>query len=243
MANSLFNTVVGKGAEEAARRQELIQMKKGKTSEQKDCIDFFTTTKKGGCGCLGGGNSTMTIEGYIAKVQDRCKALNLRARAIEQLGIDESESASLIDPVCLYNFDFNRKEINEGEIWIKFENNQVVTSKYTVTWLFFNETQVYVYSNTFDMLSDGVEEICREIFYQDITCFETERDVVEKIDISVAQGCLGGGESVAKNNYTREYVQITVPGSGLSIPLRNAGTQIQSIQAARALIRERKFLK
>ena len=118
MANSLFSAVVGKGAEEAARRQALIQMKKGKTSEQKDCIDFFTTTKKGGCGCLGGGNSTMTMEGYIAKVQERCRALNLRARAVAQLGIDDGETTSLIDPICLYNFDLNIKKINDGEIWI-----------------------------------------------------------------------------------------------------------------------------
>ena len=211
MANSLFSAVVGKGAEEAARRQALIQMKKGKTSEQKDCIDFFTTTKKGGCGCLGGGNSTMTMEGYIAKVQERCRALNLRARAVAQLGIDDGETTSLIDPICLYNFDLNRKKINDGEIWIKFENNQVVSSKYVVTWLFFSETQVYVYSNTFDMISDDVEEICREYFYQDITCFETEHDIVEKIDISVAQGCLGGGESVSKNNYTMDYFRLPSP--------------------------------
>lgn len=243
MANSLFNTVVGKGAEEAARRQALIQMKKGKTSEQKDCIDFFTTTKKGGCGCLGGGSSTMTMEAYIAKVQERCKSLNLRARAVAQLGIDEGESTSLIDPICLYNFDLNMKKIDDGEIWIKYENNQIVSSKYVVTWLFFSETQVYIYSNTFDMISDNVEEVCREYFYQDITCFETEHDIVEKIDTTVVQGCFGGGESISKNNYTKDYVQITVPGSTQIIAMRNAGTQMQSIQAAKALIRERKFLK
>lgn len=239
----LPSTVIAKGAAEAARRQALIQLKKGKTNEQKDCIDFFVTTKKSGCGCLSRANSTMTIDTYIGKVQEKCRTLNLKSRALNQLGIDESESTSLIDPICLYNFDLNTKEMEDGKIWIKFENNQAVSSKYTVTWLFFSETQVYIYSYTFDMISDDVEEYCREYFYQDITCFETENDIVEKIDISVAQGCLGGGESVAKNNYTREWFRITVPGSSCSIAMRNAGAQMQSIQAAKALLREKKFLK
>ena len=237
----LLNTLVGKGAEEAARKQALIQLKKGKTSEQKDCIDFFTTTQNGGCGCLGRSNSTMTMEGYIAKVQERCRMLNLRSRAITRLGIDESDTTSLIDPICLYNFEL---DLNDEKLWIKLENNQVVSSRYTVTWLFFSENQVYIYTFTFDMTSDDVWEYCREYFYQDITCFETENDIVEKIDISIAQGCLGGGgESVAKNNFTREIFRITVPGSSCKIAMRNAGTQMQSIQAAKALLREKKFLK
>lgn len=237
----LFNTLIGTGAEEAARRQALIQMKKGKTNEQKDCIDFFTTTSKGGCGCLGRGSSTMTMEGYIAKVQEKCRTLNLRSKAIARLGIDESETTSLIEPICLYNFEL---DLDDEKLWIKLENNQVVSSRYTVNWLFFSENQVYIYTFTFDMTSDDVWEYCKEYFYQDITCFETENDIVEKIDISIAQGCLNaGGESIAKNNFTREIFRITVPGSSCKIAMRNAGTQMQSIQAAKALLREKKFLK
>ena len=107
--SGILSSLVGKGAEEAARKQALIQMKKGKTNEQKDYIDFFTTTNKGGCigkvqGCLGRGGSTMTMDAYVAKVQEKCRMLNLKSRAITQLGIDESDATSLIDPICLYNF-------------------------------------------------------------------------------------------------------------------------------------------
>ena len=240
MASNLFNSLGGKAVEEAARRQALIQLKKGKTSEQKDCIDFFTTQKKGCNGCLGfGGNHIMSMDEYVQKVQEKCRRLNLRSRAVTHLGIDEEDATALIDPLCLYGYEL---DLDDDSLLIKLEDNKVVSSKYTISWLFFSETQVYIYSYKFDMTSDDVWEYCREYFYQDITCFETEEDIVEKIDIRIAQGCLGG-ESVEKNNYTREIVKITVPGSSCKITMRNAGTQMQNIQAVKALLREKKFLK
>lgn len=236
MANSSLISIF---ASEAAKKQALIQAKKGKTSEQKDAIDFFAKDGSG-CGCLGG--STMSMSAYISKVQEKCRTLNLRARAIQRLAIDEGEATALIDPICLYNFEFS-----DDDAWIKIEDNQAVSSKYTVTWMFFSETQIYLYSYTFDMTSDDVEEYCREYFYQDITCFEVENDIVEKIDINVGKGCLGGGclggESIRKNNYTVDSFKITVPGSSCEIAMKDAGAQMKNIQAAKALLRERKFIK
>ncbi|MBR0277414.1 MAG: hypothetical protein IJQ50_03000, partial [Clostridia bacterium] len=243
----LLASLIGMGADEAARKQELIRLKKGKTNEQKDCIDFFTTTNQGGCGCLGGGgclggsSSTMTMDEYISKVQEKCRMLNIRARAINRLGIDENEIVSLIDPICLYSFKFSK--IDKSYPWIKLENQNAVSSRYMVTWLFFSENQVYVYSYTFDMTSDDVWEYCCEYFYQDITCFETTHEIKEKIDTSIAQGCLKSGETVTKNNYTVESFRIIVPGDYYTVSMRDAGTQMQSVQAAKALLREKKFSK
>lgn len=91
------------------------------------------------------------------------------------------------------------------------------------------------------MTSDNVVEICKEYFYRDITCFETCHEIVEKITTG-AKGCLGS-ENVTKNNYTIDWFKITVPDSSFSVTMRNAGAQMQSVQAAKALLREKKFLK
>lgn len=238
MASSLVGTAATKAAQEAARRQALLQLKKGKTNEQKDCIDYFTSEPSGGCGCLRG-KSAMTMDEYVAKVQEKCRSLNLRAAAINRLGIDEEEATALIDPICLYNFDL---DLDNNDLWWRYENNKVVSSRYTVTWLFFSEEQVYRYAYTFDMTSDDVWEYCEEFFYKDIVCFETEHDIREKIDTSPAKGCLGG-ETVKKNNFTVDIFRITVPGKVCKVGMRDAGTQKQSIQAAKALLREKKMAK
>lgn len=104
------------------------------------------------------------------------------------------------------------------------------------------------------MTSDDFVENTKEYFYQDITCFEVQSEIVEKIDIGAAQGCLGClggcfggciniGETIKKNNYTVDMFKITVAGSKCKVAMKNAGLQKQSISAARALLRERKLLK
>ena len=236
----LLASLMGTGAEAVAKQQALINAKKGKNNEQKDIIDFFAADyAQKGCGCLGGGSKTMTVAEYTAKVQDRCKSLNLRARAMEKLGIDESQVAD-VDPIFLYNFVY---DTSDNDLYWKFENSTVVTSKYTVTWIFFSATQMYAYTYIFDMTSDSTTEYMKEFFLQDITSFETESDLVEKIETSMVSGCMKSNETVSKNNYTVDWFRVIVPGNQFSISMRNAGTQAQSVQAAKALLRDRKFEK
>lgn len=228
------STGLAKLGEKAAMKAAIISMKKGKTNDQKDIIDFFMTDKKKGCLNFFG-KSTMTIDQYIEKVQARVRQLNLKEKGLEMLGLDVSQ-VGLTDPICLYDFIYD-----DDEAFLKFEDNKLVSSIYDVTWLYFSQNQVYVYSCTFDMTSDDMTEYTKEYFYRDITCFEVESELVEKIDISIAQGCgCLGGEKIAKNNYSINRLKITVPGSSTFMAMRNQGSQKASIFGARHLIREMK---
>ncbi len=230
---------LGALAENAAKKQALLTLKKGKTNDQKDVIDFFLSDASSGCGCLKLGKSTMTIDQYIAKVNERISSLNLKARALEKLGLDESQVAD-VNPICLYDFVY---DTNNNDLYWKYADGKVVTSQFSVTWIFFSATQMYTYNFVCDMKSDDTTEYMKEFFLQDVTAFETESDLVEKIDTSIVSGCIKSKESISKNNYTIDWFRVTVPGSQFSISMRNAGDQAQSVQAAKALLRDRKFSK
>lgn len=237
MAGLITDLIIGAAIDSAQAKKALAEAKKGKSKEQKDVIDFFASEYGGsGCGCLGRGSKSMSMEEYQRKVGDRCNSLNLKARAMEKIGLDESE-ISEIPPICLNAYVF------DDDTWKKIEGNIAVSSQYCVSWIFFSATQMYTYSYTFDMTSDNTWENTNDFFYQDITCFATENKIVERIMTESGKGCFGHGESSYKQNYVVDTLQITVPGSSYTISMRDAGAQAQSIQAAKAMLRERKFVK
>lgn len=243
MANSsTANVLIGAGLDMVAVKAKIAAAKKGKTKEQKACIDFFASDYNLGCGgCLSSAR-VMSMEEYQKRVGARSASLDLRNRAIAKVGLDESE-ISEIAPICLSAYVF------DDLFWTKAENGVAVSSQFCVTWLFFSSTQMYVYSYTFDMISDNTVEETHDFFYQDITCFKTINKLVEKIVneekscLKNPKGCLGLGDSTYKQNYIVDILEITVPGKSYAVWMRDAGSQTQSIQAAKAMLRERKFLK
>lgn len=230
--------LVGGAVMDAAQaKKALADAKKGKTKEQKDIIDFFADVYGGsGCGCLGKGSKSMSVEEYQNKVGERCNSYNFKQKAMEKIGLDESE-ISEIPPICLNSFVF------DDEAWIKIDGDVAVSSQYCVSWIFFSATQMYTYSFIFDMTSDNTWEYTNDFFYQDITCFRTESQLVERILTEPGKGCLNSGESTYKQNYVVDTLKIIVPGTEYKISIRDAGVQAQSIQAAKAMLRERKFVK
>ncbi len=234
---SVMSLLAGAAMDVAQMKKELADAKKGKSKEQKDIIDFFASDFGGsGFGCLRKGFRSMSLDEYQKKVGERCNSLNLKSKALAKIGLDESQ-ISEISPICLSSFVF------DDDAWVKVEGNVAVSSKYCVTWIFFSATQLYAYSFIFDMTGDNTWEITKDYFYQDITCFETESKLVERILTETGKGCFGKGESTYKQNYIVDTLRITVSGSSFSISIRDAGNQAQSIQAAKAMLRERKFAK
>ena len=51
------------------------------------------------------------------------------------------------------------------------------------------------------------------------------------------------GENITKNHYMVDRLEIIVPGTSYSFSLRNSDTIEQSIQAAKAMLREKKYSK
>ncbi len=233
----LIGLIAGSAATNAQKKQALVNAKKGKSKEQCDAIEFFAEELGGtGCGCLGGRNRVITMEEYQKRVANYCNNLNLKTKAMAKIGLDESE-ISEIPPICLSSYVF------DDSVYVKVENGVAVSSQYCVSWIFFSSTQMYTYSFIFDMTSDNTWELTNDFFYQDITCFTTESKVVEKIVSEMGKGCLKSKESVFKQNYVVDTLKIVVPNSTYSVTMRDAGAQASSIQAAKAMLRERKFIK
>lgn len=64
--------------------------------------------------------------------------------------------------------------------------------------------------------------------------------VVEKIDV-INTGCLST-ESVVKNNFLVDTLEIVVPGAAYSFSMRNNEDLERSLKAAKAMLRERKYV-
>lgn len=235
-----MGTLASAAAQKAAERLRIEGMKKGKTPEQRRVIDFFFNVgddKGCGCGgCLSKSSSNLTMDEYMKLVQDKCNMLDSKNKAINKIGLDESEIQE-IAPIMLASFVF------DDEVLIKAENQVAVSSQYAITWIFFSATQIYTYKFIFDTTSDNTWEITNDFFYTDVTCLTTVRALKEKIDIVITKGCFKPGENTVKNNYIVDTFEIIVPGTSYSFSMRNNETFEQSLQAAKAMLREKKFKK
>jgi len=231
---------------EAALMLLLENLKKGKTHEQGRCIEYLYTPAVEKGGCLGKKKGLaikdlMTIDEYIEYVQKSINALNLKQKALEKIGLDETQ-ISEIPPVVLSSFVFRGDDVvcktEESESGVR----KTVSNKYSVTWIFFSDTQIYTFKYIFDSMSDNAIETTNDFFYKDITCIKTEHEVEEHIyEDKKGCGCFKKKESrYYHNNREYDYLEITVPGGSFSFWCRTTDTIEQSIQATKAMIREKK---
>lgn len=236
---AIASSVASVAAQKAAEKLRIEGLKKGKTPEQKSVIDFFFNVgKNGGCGGCLSKSSGLTMDDYINLVQSKCNALDTKHRAIARIGLDESEIQE-IAPIVLASFVYD----DDDNLLIKVENQVAVSSKYAITWIFFSSTQIYTYKYIFDTTSDNTWEFTNDFFYTDVTCLSTCRAVKEKIDTYISKGCFTSGENIVKNNYIVDTFEIIVPGTSYKFSMRNNETFAQSMQAAKAMLRDKKFTK
>ena len=251
----LFGNLFNKGAKQANTAIVLDLLKRGKHPGQCKCIDYLYTPEedaKKGCGgkkkkkkkkggCFGKAPA-WDMDDYLAYVQKYVDDLNLRQRAIEKIGLDESQIME-IPPVNL-NF-FHRRGDDVISKWEETDIEGIwryVSNKFHVTWIFFSATQIYTYTYVLDTISDNAVESTRDFFYKDITCIRTEHEVEEHI-IERKQGCGCFKKKESKfyhRNNEYDTLQITVPNDSYSFNCVTSETIEQSIQAAKAMIREKK---
>lgn len=231
---ALMDLFGGKSAAALLRAQKF-----GKTKEQKKVIDFFANGGKALGGCL---SNDLDMEDYLELVNNKANSINFKARAMEKIGIDEAQ-ISEIAPICLTNFRFDSDCYYVIGKIKNDENVYAVSNQYSVTWLFFSATQMYVYTYIFDMMSNNIWEYVREFFYTDITCFRTIHKVVERIESKVngCSGCLS--PKAVHTDYDVDTLCITVPGEDYAISIQNSTDCMNSIYGARAFIREKKYQK
>lgn len=187
----------------------------GKSKEQKQVIEYFCKEE----GCL---SKNITDDTYLQMVQQKRDSLNLKAKALGKIGLDEEE-ISEIPPAMFEGFVFKNAYAK------KRANGRWVSSAYQVSWVFFSATQVYIYRYTFNMDEDKKSENTDEFFYKDVTSFSTSSET------EVAHS-LGEKFEVETNKFC-----MVVPGDKLYISMDGVADSESIIQAMKQKLREKKM--
>lgn len=194
--------------------KQLAQLKSGKTPTQAKCIDYFCKDP----GCF---SSNPSDEWYNAEVKKQLDKLNTQERALDKLGVD-IDQVNEIAPVNFHGFDY------DGVKYFHKQNSgHWVTPKYELLWLFFSDTQIYLYKCAFDMFNNRVDESTLEYFYKDITAFRTST--------------MSPKEETAPQDIRYEEFSVIVPGDRVDVSL--SGTEENSsaiIAGMKQKLREKK---
>ena len=211
-------------------KSEMQQRMKGRTPEQKKVIKYFY----GEGGCLSFLSPGLKDEDYDAMVQAKAKSIDFRQKALNKIGLDESQ-VSEIEPVHFEGYWFDEKKTFAK--WGK-NDKEWRSSAYQVTWIFFSSSQIYVYQYTFNMDEDGKKETTEEYFYKDITNFSTTSDTIEK-EVLDKVSCKGDATYKRKNVDANRF-SIIVPGDRLNCSMDQNDYTERAIQGMKAKLREKK---
>lgn len=208
---------------------EMKQRMKGRTPEQKKVIKYFY----GEGGCLSFLSPGLKDADYDALVQAKAKSIDFRQKALNKIGLDESQ-VSEIEPVHFESYWFDEKKTLAK--WGK--DKEWRSSAYQVTWIFFSSSQIYVYQYTFNMDEDGKKESTEEYFYKDITNFSTTTDTIEKWVLDKVS--CNGESTYARNNVDANRFAIVVPGDKFYCSMDQNDYTERAIQGMKAKLREKK---
>ena len=196
---------------------------KGRSSEQRQVVHYFRAS-----GIIPM-FTRMKDDIYDEQVVAKMNALNLKQKAISKIGLDEDELKE-IPPVFLHGYNFSdTKAYNRLGTDGKYRS-----SKYDTVWLFFSNTQVYMYSYTFDMASESKKEVSDEYFYKDVTNFSTFNESIETIEL---KGCQGN--PVARTAESSAF-SLVVPGDKFQCSISGVTDADQSISGMKQKLREKK---
>jgi hypothetical protein len=199
----------------------VMQLCKGKTEDQKKVIKY----RYGGLLVFG----KMTDAEYDQHVQSVMQKMNIRQKALDKIGLDEDQLRE-IDPVCLEGYSSKDAFVGKDDI--------LRSTTYEMAWLFFSDTQVYMYRCSIDMTSDNKKENTEEYFYKDITNFSTSAETIEAF--RVKNGCFGAKATEEKVNREFSDFGLIVPGDKFRCSTSNSKDIDRSVNAMKQKLREKK---
>jgi hypothetical protein len=222
------NAVAGAAMGAISAKAEMDRLLKGRTPEQQDVIKYFLKSE----GCF---SKNMTDGAYETLVRNRINSGNFKQKALDKIGLDESQ-VNEIPPVYFEGYLFDEKKglAKAGK------DHEWRSSIYQISYLFFSNTQVYVYQYTFNMDEDGKKEATEEYFYKDITNFSTSSDTVERPVTVEKGGCLGKKTELVRKTIDVEKFALVVPGDKFYCSLSKKDDTEGVIQAMKAKLREKK---
>lgn len=195
---------------------------KGRDKKQQIVIRYFCNDEP----CLS--KKLLTDQEYEDMLVKELESHDFKQMALNKIGLDEDQVKE-IEPVHFegYVFDDNAfQKCGKDKLWR--------SSKYQVSWLFFSDTQVYVYQYTFFMDEDGKQERTEEYFYKDVTNFSSVSETEELPTFDPAKN-----KMVLENVHTNRFA-ITVPGDRFYCALKQNQYTEAAIQGMKAKLREKK---
>ena len=180
----------------------------------------------------------MTDEAFAKLVDEKLEALKLKDKALSKIGLDIDE-VSEIPPVNFVGFVLDDAYVKKTQF------GDYVSNYIQSTWIFFSDTQVYLYTYTLWLDRDKKKEETLEFFYRDITAMSTSsKESKTKSVLSYKKGgCLSGKKTVslAKTEIieTTKF-QLIVPGDKLWVSMKSTDQNEASVQAMKQKLREKK---
>ncbi len=151
------------------------------------------------------------------------KLANLRERAINRLGID-SDEVNEIEPIEFSAFKYlGCRKVKKGK------DGYLRTDVYESVYLFFSQNEVHCYTYNFNTCEDKERESTDVYFYNDIVSVSTTSETATIEDNGVEQ----------EINY-EAFKLVTAGGTSLTVVIRDRDAVQRSINAMRALLREKK---
>ena len=193
---------------------------KGATEDQKKAIKYFLPDT--GCKGLFG---KISDEEYDAVVKQAVKASDSYNRALNKIGIDESELQE-IPPVKLSGYESSSFSKTTA-------SGAYRTNLFSITHFFFSSTQVYMYQIILNTMKNEKKERTEEYFYKDITNFSTSSETVESLTF---KGCKGVPTRISVDI---QRFALIVPGDKCSCS--TYGDIDQQVQAMKGKLREKKL--
>lgn len=207
--------------------KQIKDLKKDRTSEQKDAIDYVCYVT----GCFG--KPLVSDEEYDQMVMAKVKSTNWKERALNKIGLDESQ-VSEVEPIHLEAFYFDEKTIDRFG-----EDKKWRSSRYQISWVFASDTHIYVWQYTFSMINDEKRERTEEYFYKDITNFSTRTGTYEK-ETGELEGCLSKKIEWTRKNVDFNQFVVVVPGDKFECSTEDSEYVESSVQGLKAKLREKK---
>ena len=203
------------------------QIFKQRNSEQRQVMRYFVLG-----GCVGSG--AMSDMEYDNLLKSRINSLNLKQRAINKIGLDDSELTE-VEPAHFENYFFNDKA---KTLTSYGQDGKTRSSAYQVTWVFANATQVYLYQYTLHMDKDAQKEHIQEYFWKDITNFSSTNETVETLKPTVSW--IAPKVTMTKMNVNTNCFTLIVPGDKVECSMEANDHTDRSIKAMKTKLREKK---
>ena len=161
---------------------------------------------------------------FLKQVVDN---INPKKKGMDRLGIDEDQVKE-VEPFAIRGNDWKTN-------WRRGKDGIYRTNGYELSWLYFSDTQIYIYTVKFKLSEPTkLTEDTQEFFYTDIV------SVAVNTESTTLSGSSGDGKDESINT---EAFRLVVPGDKLSFAFTSNEFINTSVNGMKNLIRQKKMTK